>query len=56
MSQDRLTKLVSEGDDNGVGKGHTYYTMKNKSKLKEKLELRKYNPVARTHTLYKESK
>ena len=56
MSQDNLIKLVSEGDENGVGKGHTYHMKKNKSKLKEKLELRKYNPVARTHTLYKETK
>lgn len=54
MSEDNIVKLVSEGDEDGVGKGHTYHTTKNKSKHKEKLELRKYNPIARTHTLYKE--
>lgn len=56
MSQDNLIKLVSEGDENGVGKGHMYYTTKNKSKLKEKLSLKKYNPVAKKHTLYTEKK
>lgn len=56
MSQNNIVKLVSEGSDDGVGEGHTYYTKKNKSKLKEKLELRKYNPVAREHTLYTEKK
>lgn len=56
MSQDNIVKLVSEGDEDGVGAGHIYYTTKNKSKLKEKLELRKYNPVAKKHTVYKEQK
>ena len=56
MSQDRLIKLVSEGDEKGIGKGHTYYTFKNKKGVEKKLELKKYNPVARKRTLYKESK
>ncbi|MAF59808.1 MAG: 50S ribosomal protein L33 [Candidatus Pacebacteria bacterium] len=56
MSQDRLIKLVSEGDDKGVGKGHIYYTSKNKKRVERKIELQKYNPVARKKTLYKESK
>ena len=56
MSQDRLIKLVSEGDEKGVGKGHTYYTFKNKKGVERKLELKKYNPIARKRTLYKESK
>ena len=54
MAEDNLVKLVSEGDENGKGAGHVYYTYKNTSKIKEKLELRKYNPVAGIHTLYKE--
>jgi large subunit ribosomal protein L33 len=56
MSKDNLVKLVSEPDENGVGGGHIYYTHKNTDKLKEKLELKKYNPIARTHTVYKEEK
>lgn len=54
MPEDNLIKLVSEGDEDGVGAGHVYYTRKNTSKIKDKLELRKYNPVAKTHTVYKE--
>ena len=54
MSQDNLVKLVSEGDEEGRGAGHVYYTHKNTDKIKEKLELRKYNPIAKTHTLYVE--
>lgn len=56
MSQDRLIKLVSIGDEAGKGKGHVYYTFKNKKGVEKKLELKKYNPVARKHTLYKEGK
>ncbi len=56
MSQDNLIKLVSQGDENGVGKGHIIYAFKNKKKHKERLQLRKFNPVARTHTLYVEKK
>lgn len=56
MSQDRLIRLVSVGDENGVGKGHVYYTSKNKKQVERKIELKKYNPVARKHTLYKETK
>ena len=56
MSQDNLIKLVSEGDEDGVGKGHIIHSKKNKKKLKERLELKKYNPIARKHTVYKETK
>ena len=57
MSQDRLMRLVAEGDAKGVGKGHVYYTTKNKRKLAEsKFSFKKYNPVARAHTVYKEKK
>jgi ribosomal protein L33 len=56
MSQDNLVKLVSVGDENGVGKGHTRYTRRNKKKLKNRMEVTKYNPEAKTHTLYKETK
>ena len=55
MSQDLLIKLVSKGDEKGVGKGHVYYTRynnKNKKDPSKKLEMKKYNPIARTHTVY----
>lgn len=57
MSQDRLIKLVSVGDAKGVGKGHVYYTTKNKKKLADrKFSFKKFNPVAGKHTEYKEKK
>lgn len=54
--QAHLIKLVSVGDDKGVGKGHTYYSTKNKKSVERKIELKKYNPIARKHTVYKEKK
>lgn len=44
-------KLVST-----AGTGHFYTTTKNKNKKQEKLETPKYDPVARKHVPYKESK
>ena len=59
MSQDRLIKMVSKGDETGAGKGHVYYTNynnKNKKDPSKKLELKKYNPVAKKHTVYTQKK
>jgi len=59
MSQDLLIKLVSVGDKKGVGKGHTYYTRYNNKSKKDpskKYETRKFNPIAKTHTVYKQKK
>lgn len=57
MSQDKLIKLVSVGDEKGTGKGHTYYTRKNKRKhADKKFEFKKFNPIAKKHTVYKEKK
>lgn len=59
MSQDLLIKLVSAGDKNGVGKGHTYYTRFNNKVKKDpskKYETKKFNPIAKTHTVYKQKK
>ena len=39
-----------------AGTGHFYTTTKNKRTLREKLEMRKYDPVIRKHVLYKEAK
>lgn len=55
MSQDTLIKLESEGTEEGLGKGHIVYTTKN-PRIKERLRLKKYNPVAKKHTYYKETK
>ena len=59
MSQDLLIKMVSVGDKNGLGKGHTYYTRYNNKSKKDptkKYEAKKYNPVAKKHTVYKQKK
>ncbi len=34
---------------------HCYYTKKNKKNTPGKMELRKYDPVIKRHTLYRES-
>ncbi len=44
-------KLVST-----AGTGHFYTTTKNKKTTPNKLEMNKFDPVARKHVLYKESK
>jgi large subunit ribosomal protein L33 len=44
-------KLVSS-----EGTGHYYTTTKNKRTKPDKMEIRKFDPVARKHTIYKESK
>lgn len=46
-----LIKLVSS-----AGTGHFYTTTKNRTKKGEKLEMKKYDPIARKHVPYKESK
>lgn len=35
---------------------HCYYTEKNRNNTKEKLELKKYDPIVRKHVIYKEAK
>ena len=39
-----------------AGTGHSYVTTKNKRLHADKLEVRKLDPVARKHVVYKESK
>lgn len=36
--------------------GHMYYTEKNRRNDQGRLELKKYDPIARRHVLYKEAK
>jgi large subunit ribosomal protein L33 len=35
---------------------HCYYLQKNRHNTKERLELRKYDPIVRKHVMYKEGK
>ncbi len=44
-------KLVSTADT-----GHFYTTTKNKKTMPEKMEIKKFDPVARKHVIYKEAK
>jgi len=44
-------KLVSS-----AGTGHYYTTTKNKRTQPDKMEIKKFDPVARKHVMYKESK
>jgi large subunit ribosomal protein L33 len=39
-----------------AGTGFTYYSTKNKRTQTAKLELKKYDPVARKHVVFKEAK
>ena len=39
-----------------AGTGHFYTTDKNKRTMPDKLEMKKYEPVARKHVMYKEAK
>ncbi len=39
-----------------AGTGHFYTTTKNKKKMPEKLVIKKYDPKARKHVEYKETK
>jgi large subunit ribosomal protein L33 len=42
--------------NSSAGTGHFYTTDKNKRTMPDKLEMKKYDPVARKHVLYKEGK
>ena len=39
-----------------AGTGHFYTTDKNKRTMPDKLEMKKFDPVARKHVMYKEGK
>ena len=42
--------------ESSAGTGHFYTTNKNKRTTPEKLEMKKFDPVARKHVMYKETK
>jgi large subunit ribosomal protein L33 len=39
-----------------AGTGHFYTTTKNKRTMPEKMQISKFDPVARKHVIYKETK
>ena len=42
--------------NSSAGTGHFYTTTKNKKNMSGKMEIKKYDPVARKHVMYKEGK
>ena len=42
--------------ESSAGTGHFYTTSKNKKNTPDKMEIKKFDPVARKHVLYKETK
>jgi len=42
--------------ESSAGTGHFYTTTKNKRNQPEKMEIKKFDPVARKHVIYKETK
>ena len=42
--------------ESSAGTGHFYTTSKNKKLMPEKMEIKKFDPVARKHVTYKETK
>ena len=42
--------------ESSAGTGHFYTTTKNKKTTPEKIEMKKFDPVARKHVTYKETK
>ena len=42
--------------ESSAGTGHFYTTTKNKRTTPDKIEMKKFDPVARKHVLYKEAK
>ena len=46
----------SLGIESSAGTGHFYTTTKNKRSTPDKIEMKKYDPRARKHVIYKETK
>ena len=42
--------------ESSAGTGHFYTTSKNNKNTPDKMEMRKFDPVARKHVVYKETK
>lgn len=52
----RSTAVHEEGEKKGQPTGHQVYTEKNTRNTTDKLKLRRYDPIARKHVEYVESK
>lgn len=39
-----------------AGTGYTYVTTKNKTNTRERIEIKKYDPVVRQHVIFKEER
>ena len=50
-----IQKFVLDAEDT-AGTGHFYTTTKNKRTTPDKMEIKKYDPRARKHVIYKETK
>ena len=48
--RDKIKLISSEGT------GHFYTTTKNKKTMPSKMEIKKFDPMARKHVMYKEAK
>jgi len=42
--------------ESSAGTGHFYTTTKNKRTMTEKMSIKRFDPVARKHVIYKETK
>ena len=42
--------------ESSAGTGHFYTTLKNKKTMPDKMQIKKFDPVARKHVMYKETK
>ena len=42
--------------ESSAGTGHFYTTTKNKRTTPDKMEVKKFDPIARKHVIYKETK
>jgi large subunit ribosomal protein L33 len=42
--------------NSSAGTGHFYTTTKNKKTMSDKMEIKKFDPKARKHVIYKEAK
>ena len=53
MAKSKREKIKLEST---AGRGHFYTTSKNRTNAPHKVEFKKYDPKARKHVLYKETK
>ncbi len=56
MAEKKKEKREKIKLESSAGTGHFYTTSKNKQNTTNKLALRKYDPVAGKHVIYKETK